>query len=180
MDIFSKKSFFRILLCFLFLFPIVGQCGIIKSGIKTVVVSKIAKKAIQKAAAKQSARAVSPILKNEGLVVRYGSKKKFRTRGLDFHHIPSSKQMEAYGVNAKDGISVGMERGRHTLTRTHGQANKDILMKGEKPREALARDIKNQRAIYRKDNLYDKNIRESLKETIRQNKEKHPLLYKKP
>jgi hypothetical protein len=180
MDILSKKSFFRMLLCFLFLFPIVGEAGILKSGIKSIVVTKIVKKAAKKVAAKQAARTVSPIIKNELNVVRYGSKKNFRTRGLDYHHIPSAKQMEAYGVKAKDGVSVGMEHGRHTLTRTHGHLNKDILIKGEKPREALARDIKNQRSIYRNDNLYDKSVRESLKETIKLNKELHPTLFKKP
>lgn len=54
MDIFSKKSFFRILLCFLFLFPIVGEAGILKSGIKSVVIGKVVKKALIKRAAKKT------------------------------------------------------------------------------------------------------------------------------
>lgn len=94
--------------------------------------------------------------------------------------MPSSKQMEQYGVKKNDGIAMGMEKLRHRLTRTHSYKNKDILNKNETPREALARDIKDAKNIYKKENMYDTSVRDALKEVIKQNKEKHQNLFKKP
>lgn len=179
MDIFLKKSFFRVLLCFLFVFPIVGEAGILKSGIKTVVIGKIAKKALVKSVAKRVP--YKKKLKHELSVGKYSTKRiKDPEKGLEYHHMPSGKQMEQYGVKKGDGIVMGMDKLRHRLTRTHSHKNKDILNKNETPREALARDIKDVKNIYKNEKLYDSNVRNSLKEVIRQNKEKHPTLFKKP
>lgn len=87
--------------------------------------------------------------------------------------------MEKYGVRKDEGIGMGMERDRHSLTRTFKGKNREILGSNEKPREALARDIRDSRRIYQDNNMYTKEVRESLQESIKQDKEKFPNLYKK-
>ncbi len=46
-------------------------------------------------------------------------------------------------------------------------------------RDALAKDVKDMRKIYRENGLYSKETRNALKEVIKQNKESFPLHYKK-
>lgn len=122
-----------------------------------------------------------PLMKKELKVGEYGKmSSKHKEEGLDYHHMPSTKQMEKYGVKKNDAVSMGMQHDRHTLTRTYKGGNKPILRNNEAPREALARDIKDARQIYQDNGHYGKNVRESLQEVVKQNKEKFPHLYKKP
>lgn len=91
----------------------------------------------------------------------------------------NSLKGEKYGVKKDDGIAMGVEKDRHSLTRTYKGRNREHLNGNEAPREALARDIKDARQIYQDNGHYNKNVRESLQEVVKQNKEKFPDLYKK-
>lgn len=92
--------------------------------------------------------------------------------------------MNKFGVDSRDAIAVNVERTRHSLTRTYKGRNNSILKDNETPREALARDIKNMKDIYRyekkdllkrnknetdaeynlREKAYESNLRKSLKE----------------
>lgn len=120
-----------------------------------------------------------PLMKKELKVGEYGKLKQSPEKGVDYHHMPSSKQMEKYGVKKDDGIAMGVEKDRHSLTRTYKGRNREHLNGNETPREALARDIKDARQIYQDNGHYNKNVRESLQEVVKKNKEKFPDLYKK-
>ncbi|MFB2979753.1 hypothetical protein ACE1CM_26730 [Microseira sp. BLCC-F43] len=70
------------------------------------------------------------------------------------------------------GIAMMMEHpvpgqgGRHRQTISYGQLPDISLL----PRNALAREIKDARTIYRRQSLYTPEIRRSLQEVIRLNK----------
>lgn len=107
--------------------------------------------------------------------------------------------MKKFGVDAREAIAVNVEKTRHSLTRTYKGRNNGILKDNEAPRDALARDIRNMRDIYRyekKDLLkrnknesdadfklrekeYESNLRESAKDVIKRNKDKFPHLFNK-
>lgn len=160
-----------------------AEAGVISKATKGILVAQGVKLLVKQ----NSKRVVSagvkdttkPLVKGELKVGSYGKLKQSPERGLDYHHIPSAKQMEKYGVRKDEGIGMGMERDRHSLTRTFKGKNREILGSNEKPREALARDIRDSRRIYQDNNMYTKEVRESLQESIKQNKEKFPNLYKK-
>lgn len=120
-------------------------------------------------------------MKKELKVGEYGKmSSKYKEEGLDYHHMPSTKQMKKYGVKKNDAVSMGMQHDRHTLTRTYKGGNKPILRNNETPREALVRDIKDARQIYQDNGHYGKDVRGALQEVVKQNKGKFPDLYKKP
>ena len=135
----------------------------------------IAKKTI-KNAQKDSTK---PLLKNELKVDKYSKLKQNPEKGLDYHHIPSTKQIEKSGIKKGDGIAIGTQHDRHGLTRTYKNGNKEVLKQNEKPREALARDIADYKKISQDNGLYGQQTRDALKEVIKQNKEKFPNLYNK-
>lgn len=103
----------------------------------------------------------------------------YKEKDLEFHHIPSTKQIEKYGLKKKDGISIGVQKDRHGLTRTHGNGNKRILKDNENMRDSLARDVKDMRKVYRENGLYNQETGKALKEIIKQNKESFSNHYKK-
>ena len=72
-----------------------------------------------------------------------------------------------------------MQPARHTQTRTYGNKNKDPELLKETPREALGRDIKDVKKVYQENGQYNANVRESLQEVAKKNKEQFPDLYKK-
>ena len=170
-----------------------SEAGIASKGVKGYVAAKvvqktapvIAKKIIQNKAKKvvqnSTKDSTKPLLKNELKVGEYGKmSSKHGEKDLDYHHIPSTKQMEKYNVKRNDAVSIGMQHDRHTLTRSYKSGNKPILKNNEAPRDTLARDIKDQKKILQDNNLYDQKAREALQEVIKQNKDKFPNLYKKP
>ena len=125
----------------------------------------------------------SELLPNEGRVGTYGDLVKQGVKGDDLtpHHMPADSFMKHHGVKRKDGVAMDVEQptpgtgGRHRRTRTYGRgADLD-----ETPREALARDIKDARKVYREDDVYTPEIHDSLKEVIKQNKDSHPDLFNK-
>lgn len=89
--------------------------------------------------------------------------------------------MEKHGVPKNDEISINMEHphpgkgGRHRKTSTYG-TKADVEMNS---RDALAAGVKDARKIYQKDGLYDNKTRDALQNVIKQNKEKHPQIFKK-
>lgn len=97
-----------------------------------------------------------------------------RGDNLTPHHIPSNALMAAKvpGYTTGMGIAMMMEHpvpgqgGRHRQTISYGQLP-DISLS---PRNALAREIKDARTIYRRQSLYTPEIRRSLQEVIRLNK----------
>ena len=97
------------------------------------------------------------------------------------HHMPAADYMKSKGVSKNDGVAMNVEApypgegGRHRQTRSYGKKS-DL---NETPREALARDINDMRKIYKNDELYTPEIRKSLKEVIRLNKELYPDLFEK-
>ena len=118
-------------------------------------------------------------MNNELKVGKYNKIQQYKEKYLEFHHIPSTKQIEKYGLKKKDGISIGVQEERHALTRTHGNGNKKILKNNETMRDASANDIKDMRKIYRENGSYSKETRNALKEVIKQNKESFSNQYKK-
>lgn len=120
-----------------------------------------------------------PLMKNEFKTGEYDKVKQIPEKGLQYHHMPSTKQIEKYGVKKDDGIAMGMENDRHFLTRTYKNGNKPILRDNEAPRKALGRDIKDVRKIYQDNGKYSQEVRKSLQEVVKQNKEKFPDLYNK-
>jgi hypothetical protein len=123
------------------------------------------------------------LLPNEGKVGTYGELKKLEKPGdnLTPHHIPSAGYMKQFGIKNQDGVSIMVEQphpgtgGRHRRTETYGKKpNLDSM-----PREELAKDIIDLRNIYRSDEVYIPEIRESLQEVIKSNKQKFPDIFKK-
>lgn len=167
---FRKMIFFILLSFFL---STNAYSGIVSKGAKAVAVVKVVSKV------KKIKDGSKAILKKELTVGKYGKIGKQREPNLDYHHIPSTKQIEKYGINKKDGVSIGVQHDRHGLTRTYKNGNKKILKDNETMRESLARDVKDMRKIYRDNGLYNNNTREALKEVIKQNKESFPSHYKK-
>jgi hypothetical protein len=128
-------------------------------------------------------KGTKPLLPGEGSVGTYGELVKKGSKGdnLTPHHMPADSFMKKHGVKRKDGVAMDMEQpspgtgGRHRRTRTYGR-KADI---NETPREALARDIKDSRKIYKEDGVYTPEINKSHQEVIQKNKELYPELFKK-
>lgn len=200
------KKIFVFVLC-LFVFLNSANAGVVKkvAGVGAIYLVKYEAKKIAKAQAKKSAE---KLVKNELKTDTYGeltalSKALKKNSGKniesDAHHIPSEKFMKKFGIDSREAIAVNVEKTRHSLTRTYKGRNNGILKDNETPRNALARDIRNMRDIYRyekKDLLkrnknetdadynlreknYEKNLRDSAKEVIKMNKDKFPHLFKK-
>ena len=122
----------------------------------------------------------SELLPGEGTVGRYGELLKAGRRGdnLTPHHIPSNGFMVAKvpGYTREMGIAIMMEHplpgkgGRHRQTISYGQPT-DLSLS---PREALAREIRDARAIYRRQGFYTPQIRRSLQQVIRLNESAWP------
>jgi len=97
------------------------------------------------------------------------------------HHIPSANIMAQNGVGKGDGIAINMEQpypgvgGRHRKTFTYG-TTADLNMS---PREALAAGVWDARRIYQQDGLYGTQIRSSLQDLIKQNKNTFPDIFRK-
>ena len=199
------KKLFVFVLC-LFVFLNQANAGVVKkvAGVGAIYLVKYEAKKLAKAQAKKSAE---NLIKNELKTGSYNSLTKIndalkasgKTIENDAHHIPSQKFMNKFGVNARDAIAVNVERTRHSLTRTYRGRNNGILKGNEAPRDALARDIKNMKDIYRyekkdllkrnknetdtdynlREKAYESNLRKSLKEVIKKNKDTFPHLCKK-
>ena len=183
-----------------------ANAGVVKkvAGVGAIYLVKYEAKKLAKAQAKKSAE---NLIKNELKTGSYNSLTKIndalkasgKTIENDAHHIPSQKFMNKFGVNARDAIAVNVERTRHSLTRTYRGRNNGILKGNEALRDALARDIKNMKDIYRyekkdllkrnknetdtdynlREKAYESNLRKSLKEVIKKNKDTFPHLFKK-
>ncbi len=107
------------------------------------------------------------------------------------HHIPSNEYMKRYmkekGIDysTNDGVCINMEhpnrKGRHRQTKTYNnnmtKAEKDAYYKLT-PQDALEKDIKDIRQIYKNEDLYNNEIEKSLQEAIKLNESKYPNLYK--
>jgi len=116
------------------------------------------------------------LLPGEGAVGRYDELLKTGHRGdnLTPHHIPSNAFMAAKVIGYTRGMGIAMmmehplpgQGGRHRRTISYGQLPALNLS----PRNALAREIRDARAIYRRQGLYTPEIRRSLQEVIRLNK----------
>lgn len=107
--------------------------------------------------------------------------------------------MAEHGISADDAVAINISKQRHTLTRTFAGRNAKLIKMKESPRDALARDIKNERSIYqyeKKEMIYqgknesssdflnrvkkmDADKRNAFKKVIKINKDKYPNLYKK-
>lgn len=168
------------------------EAGMVSKAVKGYAAAKIVQKAapiIAKKLAQKRAKKVvqdgvkdstKSLMKKELKVGEYGKIKQSPEQGLQYHHMPSTKQIEKYGIKKDDGIAMGMENDRHFLTRTYKNGNKPILRDNEATREALGRDIKDVKRIYEDNGKYNPEVRKALQDVIKQNKEKFPYLYKKP
>ncbi len=131
----------------------------------------------------KNTKPTKPLLPKEGSVDTYSELVKKGSKGdnLTPHHMPADSVMKEHGVKRKDGVSMNIEQptpgtgGRHRRTRTYGR-KADL---SETPREALARDIKDSRKIYKEDGVYTPEIRKSHQDVIQKNKELHPQIFKK-
>jgi len=125
----------------------------------------------------------NPLLQGEGKVGTFRELEKFGRKGdnLTPNHMPQDAYMQIYGVKRSDGIAMMMEQpvpgvgGRHRLTQTYG--GRPNL--GISPRNELASDVFDVRAIYKKDGVYTAEIRSSLQEVIELNKKAFPHLFEK-
>ena len=129
------------------------------------------------------AKTPSPLLPNEGRVGTYRELGRMNKPGdnTTAHHIPSAAYMKQFGVKKSDGVSIMVEEpvpgagGRHRRTDTYGK--KPNLV--SKPRHELAKDILDLRNIYKEDSVYTPEIRGSLQEVIKRNKEQFPEIFLK-
>ncbi len=151
-----------------------------------IIAKKIAQNKAKKEAKKQLAK--EALKKNELKVDNYeklvmnrprAKKVGEQTEQLDAHHMPSNNYIKNKGVSKEDGVAIEMQPARHTQTRTYGNKNKDPELLKETPREALGRDIKDVKKVYQENGQYNANVRESLQEVAKKNKEQFPDLYKK-
>lgn len=173
--IYVKKIFVLLFISiFLLPFSINVSAGIISKGVKGVVAAKAVK-----AISNKVKDTKKPLVKRELEVGTYGKQRKKPENNLDYHHIPSVKQIEKYGIKKNDGISIGFQHDRHGITRTYKNGNKKILKDNENMRDSLARDVKDMRKIYRDNGLYNEKTRNSLKEVIKKNKESFSKHYEK-
>ncbi len=168
------------ILCFLSLFlSTTSSAGIISKGVKTAAAVKAAQFISKKIVKNNNKDSTKPLLKKELDVGIYKDQRLNPEKGLDYHHIPSAKQIEKFGIKRNDGVSIGVQSDRHSLTRTYGNGNKKILKENETIRDSLARDIKDLKQIYKDNGLYNKDTRNALKKVIEKNKEKFNEKYKK-
>ncbi|MGL4427138.1 MAG: hypothetical protein ACRCUQ_05235, partial [Alphaproteobacteria bacterium] len=123
------------------------------------------------------------LLPNEGTVGDYRTLKKKHSKpgdNVSVHHMPNDEYMGRHNIPKTAGISMLVEDpypgsgGRHR--KIHQELRK--LDPDVEPRDALAKVLKRAGDIYKEDGLY-KEIRPSLLEVAKQNKEKFPELFKK-
>ncbi|MDF2904202.1 MAG: putative Cytosolic Protein, partial [Bacillus sp. (in: firmicutes)] len=126
---------------------------------------------------------VKQLLPSEGKVGTYKDLIESGSRGDNItpHHMPSAEYMKSKDIAKNDGVCMNMEQptpgagGRHRQTRSYGSGS-DL---NETPRDTLARDIIDVRKIYQNDGLYTPEMRQSLKNVIKMNKERNPNLFEK-
>ena len=187
----------KVLLLFFIIFSVFSQnveAGLFSKAAKAYVAGQVVKKSAPIIAKKLAAKAAKKQLAKEALrknklkvdtyeklVMNRPRAKKIgeQTEQLDAHHMPSNNYMKNKGVSKEDGIAIEMQPARHTQTRTYGNKNKDPELLKETPREALGRDIKDVKKVYQENGQYNANVRESLQEVAKKNKEQFPDLYKK-
>jgi hypothetical protein len=123
------------------------------------------------------------LLPEEGRIGTYRELTKYAAAGdhITPHHMPAASYMKRHGVGRDAGICLNMEHyeswpaGRHRVTRSYGSE----IPEEETPRQALARDIADVRAIYQSQELYSPKIRQALQGVIRLDKESFPDLFRK-
>ena len=187
----------KVLLLFFIIFSVFSQnveAGLFSKAAKAYVAGQVVKKSAPIIAKKLAAKAAKKQLAKEALrknelkvdtyekpVMNRPRAKKLgeQTEQLDAHNMPSNNYMKNKGVSKEDGIAIEMQPARHTQTRTYGNKNKDPELLKETPREALGRDIKDVKKVYQENGQYNANVRESLQEVAKKNKEQFPDLYKK-
>jgi RHS repeat-associated protein len=127
------------------------------------------------------------LLPGEGKAGTYTALDRAGSKGDNItpHHMPSHKYMSNNcpgGYTHGTGITMNMEQpdtgGRHRQTRSYGRGGKGTDLT-ETPRQALARDIRDARRIYQKDDCYTTGIRQGLQDVIAQNKAAFPDCFKK-
>ena len=156
-----------------------SYAGIISKSVKGIAAVKAAKIVSKKIIQNKTKDSTKPLLNKELSVGKYKKQRQAPEDNLDYHHMPSAKMLEKNGIHKNDGISIGVQHDRHSLTRTYKSGNKPILKNNETMRDALARDVKDLRKIYKDNNLYDKKVRNALQEAIKKNKESFPQKYEK-
>lgn len=123
------------------------------------------------------------LLQGEGKVGRYSDLVAAGRKGDNItpHHIPSANHMARHGIKKRDGVAINMEHphpgsgGRHRSTFTYGtKADQNMS-----PRDALAAGVRDARRIYQEQGLYTREIRDGLRELIRQNKALYPNIFGK-
>lgn len=123
------------------------------------------------------------LLPGEGQVGTYAELLRKGKRGdnLTPHHIPPDAYMKekVLGYTRDKGISIMMEQpnpgqgGRHRKTRSYGTPP-DLSLS---PRQAIAREIRDTRRIYKEQGLYTPEVRSSLQKVIQQNKATWPGVF---
>ncbi|BAU13444.1 unknown protein [Leptolyngbya sp. NIES-3755] len=108
------------------------------------------------------------LLAGEGTVGRYGDLLKLGRRGdnLTPHHVPSNAYMTAKVTSYSRNLGIAMmiehpvpgAGGRHRQTLSYGQSP-DLSLT---PRQVLAREIRDLRVLYQRQNVYTKAIKRSL------------------
>ena len=150
---------------------------------KTAAKLKSAQPRVKIKAAEMEDLLKRPLLQGEGKVGAF--------RGLDLmgkkgdnltpNHMPQAAFMKAHGVKKSDGVAMMMEQpvpgtgGRHRVTRTYGKQPKLTAP----PRQELALDLLDAKAIYKKDGVYTPEIRQGLLEVAKQNRQAFPEIFKK-
>jgi len=191
-----------------FLFVLCVGCanaGPVKK-ITGVAASYLVKYEAKKIVRKQAKKYTEKLIVNELKVNKYGALKRLnavsnKNNGLinEAHHIPSDKFMLKHGVSKNEAVAINVEEFRHRLTSTFAGRNMALLSKNESPRQAMARDIRNMRDIYRyekkdilkkevkesnneyaiREKAYEKNLRQALQKVIKENKTRFPQLFNK-
>lgn len=147
--------------------------------------SKLEKQELKKA--KKIEISKSPLEKDELTVGKYKQLIKKtsddnqltnNSRSLEVHHMPSTEVLKRNGIDKGDGIAVKLLKERHQATRTYGGRNTEDI-KSETMRDALARDVKDFRNLYKHDTSLNQKTRDIAKDVIKKNKEAFPDKFKK-
>lgn len=111
------------------------------------------------------------LLPKEGRADTYGALDNQRIKGdnLTPNHVPQFAYMKQFGVKYRDSLAIWMEHpvpgtgGRHRATRTYGRRPNLAAQ----PRDELAHDIMDMRGLYRKEGIYQPQIRQGFQGLIR-------------
>jgi hypothetical protein len=98
--------------------------------------------------------------------------------GLEAHHMPSERYLEANNINPKQGFASLITKPQHVLTRTYGK--KATKLSTSAPyRQELAEDLADYIRVLKKDGSWTPEVSRSLQQGLDNFKREFPDLFRK-